>query len=404
MKIAFVIQKIAARSGGAERVLIETANEMARRGHEVFILSHENRGAQPFYSLNGVKHINLFDRPIEKKAKERWNRREKFREGLSHRPVIRSLKWRMTHGGFVHKLEKFIENERPDVLIPFLPAAITPTALATRKSGVPVIASTHNEPRQDYENRDRWDSNPIDVRLRREVLNEISKILVLLPEYKNWYPAHLHSRISDMPNPITLADPARLARTQREKLIIGVGRLADVKRFDLLIEAWNTLYIRFPDWRVEIYGDGPQREQLQGLIDDNDLGDCVSLMGTVQNIDEVYLRAALMVHPAQYEGFPLAVCEALAHGVPVVGFSDCSGLNSLVEDGKNGVLVKPSSRREIKLENALIKLLPDHGRVREMSRAGPGAMAKYSPEIIYDRWENIIKDYDSDNERDKLYW
>jgi len=86
------------RSGGAERVLIETANEMAERGHSVEILSHENRGREPFYPIHSaIAQKNLFDRPKSLKSKYRWQRRERFREAIPHVYPLSHWKWRMTN-------------------------------------------------------------------------------------------------------------------------------------------------------------------------------------------------------------------------------------------------------------------------------------------------------------------
>lgn len=393
MKIAFVIQKLAARSGGAERVLIETANEMARRGFRVEILSHENRGVGPFYKVHpAVIHTNLFKRPIEHKAKERWKKREKFRENLPFVFPLNHLRWRMTHAGFVKALRSYIKRERPDVLIPFLPPAITPCVLAAKGVGVKVIASTHNEPSQDYENPLRWDPNPIDIRLRKEVLHHLDKILVLLPNYMDWYPSELHEKIMDMPNPVVQVPSEKLQNAPREKLIIGVGRLADVKRYDILLDAWADLDSEFPDWKIEIYGEGPRKSDLEALVKQYGLQDSVSLKGATRDISTQLLRASVFCHPAEYEGFPLAVCEALAHGLPVVGFADCSGLNSLVRHEETGILVEPSQRRPDNLREALKKLLQAPEAISTFGAAAPGSVSKYAPETVYDRWEAVIRE------------
>lgn len=393
MKIAFVIQKLAARSGGAERVLIETANEMARRGYKVDILSHENRGVEPFYRIHpAVTHTNLFNRPIEHKAKERWKKREKFRENLPLVFPLNYLRWRMTHAGFVKALRTYIKQAQPDVMIPFLPAAITPCALAAKGTGVKVIASTHNEPSQDYDNPKRWDPNPIDIRLRKEVLPHLDKILVLLPNYMDWYPSALHDKIMDMPNPVRQVDSELLNNASREKVIIGVGRLADVKRYDVLFDAWADLDREFPDWRVEIYGDGPRKSDLKVLIKQYGLEQSVHLKGTTPDIPAQLLRASVFCHPSEFEGFPLAVCEALAHGLPVVGFADCSGLNSLVRHEETGILVEPSRRRAENLREALKELLQSPEIISRFGAAAPGSVAKYAPEAVYDRWEAVINE------------
>ena len=392
MKIAFVIQKLAARSGGAERILVETANEMARRGFEVAILSHENRGVEPFYKVDGaVIHTNLFKRPIEHKHKERWKKREEFRESLPLVFPLNRLRWRMTHAGFVKSLKRYIARERPDVLIPFMPPAITPCALAARGTGVKVIASTHNEPSQDFENPERWDPNPIDVRLRKEVLRYVDKILVLLPNYMDWYPADIHHKIMDMPNPVKQVDPSRLEAARREKVIIGVGRIATVKRYQLLLNAWADIDGEFPDWTIEIYGDGPQKRDLQSMIKQYGLEKSVFLKGTTSDIPSHLLRASVFCHPAEYEGFPLAVCEALAHGLPVVGFADCSGLNALVRHEETGILVEPSHNRALSLREALRKLLQAPDAISRFGAKAPESVAKYTPDAIYDRWEEVIR-------------
>lgn len=401
MKIAFVIQKIAARSGGAERVLIETANEMAQRGYDVDILSHENRGVKPFYPIHPkVRHINLFNRPIEHKDKKRWKKREEFRERLPLVFPLNHLRWRMTHAGFVRAIKRYINKDRPDVLIPFLPPAITPCALAAKGTGVKVIASTHNEPSQDYDNPKRWDPNPIDIRLRKKVLYDLDKILVLLPNYMDWYPPALHEKIMDMPNPVRQVDPERLKSAEREKVIIGVGRLADVKRYNLLLDAWADLELSFPDWKVEIYGEGPMKSDLLDMIKHYGLEDSVFLKGTTPDVPSQLLRASIFCHPSEYEGFPLAVCEALAHGLPVVGFADCSGLNSLVRHDETGILVEPSRRRADNLRDALKKLLQATETISRFGAAAPASIAKYAPDAVYDRWEAVIDEVSPDHTDD----
>lgn len=390
--IAFVIQKIAGRSGGAERVLVETANELAKRGFRVEIISYENRGIGPFYTpREDVRHRNLFRRPIDHRMKKLWKGREYVRERIPHFFPMNILKWKITYGGFIRALQKYIRDEKPAILIPFLPPAITVCAFASRNyPNVNVVASTHNVPAQDYENPRRWDSNPSDIRRRREALEYIDKILVLLPEYKEWYPEKYHSKISEMPNAVIEIDKSKLLEAKREKIVMAVGRLTDVKRFDVLIESWARLKNDFPDWKVEIYGEGPGRKKLERLIFKHELSECVLLKGVTGSIGEKYLEASVLAHPAEHEGFPLAVTEALAHGLPVVGFDDCTGLNSLVEDGVNGILVDNRGSRVKNFTNSLKRILSDSEMRSTLSDQAPDSMSQYKPEIVFGKWESIV--------------
>jgi glycosyltransferase involved in cell wall biosynthesis len=194
-----------------------------------------------------------------------------------------------------------------------------------------------------------------------------------------------------VPNPIqplagVSADPAR-----RRKTVLSVGRLATVKRHDLLIECWSKLRTDFPDWELRIFGDGPRRRTLEILVQSLELSESVKLMGITAEIQAEYLSASILCHPAEFEGFPLVVGEALAAGLPVVGFADCSGLNHLVKDSINGLLISPQDRRE-GLTAALRKLMSDDHARRGMSAAAPGSVAEYAPDKVYDQWESVIKE------------
>jgi len=393
VRIHFVIQKIALRSGGAERVLIETANEMAERGHSVEILSYENRGREPFYPLHpAVVHKNLFNRPRSLRSKYKWQRREHFREAIPYVFPLSHWKWRMTNRSFIRSLRLHIAARQPDVVIPFLPPAITAAAMAARRIGVPVVASTHNEPSQDYTNPERWDPNPVDVRRRFEALSHVDRILVLLPEYRDWFPDDLRPKVLDMPNPVQPVDKMTLKNAVRQKTILGVGRLASVKRFDLLIEAWAMIKDEFPDWKVDIFGHGPDRDELQAKIVARGVEDTFTLRGVTDQIAEQFLGASVFAHPAEHEGFPLAVTEALAHGLPVVGFADCSGLNTLVEHEETGILVEPGSDRVKGMADALRRILTDEQERLRLGSKAPASMLPYAPRKIYDRWERVLSD------------
>lgn len=396
LKLAFITHKIADRSGGAERVLIETANEMARRGHKVDIISHENTWARPFYPLTeGVSHKNLFNRPIKRKDKILYNIFSKFRRSLPRSvPVFRFIKWNLYNYGFIHYLKHYLVNENPDVLIPFMPPSIIVSTYAARKSGIPIVASTHNSPYQDFDNPNKWDRNPVDRRKRKEVLSELSRILILLPEYRAWYSEDLTDRIVVMPNAVRLVDKTRLQNASREKRAIFVGRLTEVKRPLFLIEAWRQILADFPGWTLDIFGDGPLQAEVKSAVSHVDpaYAGRINYCGVNSQIENEYLSASLLCHPSEYEGFPLAVTEALSHGLPVIGFSHCSGLNSLVKDGVNGVLVDGNADVTDRWVAKLKMLISTPSMLVNLSKNAPISVSQYQPDLIYDAWERVLSE------------
>jgi glycosyltransferase involved in cell wall biosynthesis len=188
---------------------------------------------------------------------------------------------------------------------------------------------------------------------------------------------------------------SRIRRAKRHKTVIAVGRLAPVKRHDLLIDAWSRIAGDFPDWTLRIFGIGPSRDALEGQIRKLGLADKVLLMGHTDAIQAEYLSASVLCHPAEYEGWGLAVTEALAAGLVPVGFADCPGVNQLIRDGENGVLVDPGSDggREARTDAfacALSGLLADPERRKSLGAAGPASMQAFAPERVADLWEEIL--------------
>ena len=116
-------------------------------------------------------------------------------------------------------------------------------------------------------------------------------------------------------------------------------------------------------------------------------------MGHTDAIEAEYLAAALLAHPAEHEGWGLAVTEAMAAGVPAVGFADCPGVNQLIRDGVNGLLVRAGRgpRRQ-----------PRRGAGRADARRGaagprsptprPASVTGYAPEKVIDLWERMLYD------------
>ena len=392
-RVTFVIEKLADRSGGAERVLIETANALAARGDMVEILSHEHRGKGPFYATApGVRLANLRPR---REARPRLRRlldmiRAALERGLPDVFPFDRLVWLSRNGGFHRRLGRHLRATRPDAVVAFMPPAVTALALAAPDLPLRRIASMHNAPEQDFDNPARWDPSRLDRRRRRAAMARMDAIAVLLEEYRAWYPAALHPRITVLPNAVVPVAPARLARARRGKVVLAVGRLAAVKRHGLLIAAWGRIAADFPDWELRIFGEGPLRADLESQIAAAGLQGSVRLMGHTADIAQEYLGAALLAHPAEFEGFPLAVTEALAAGLPVLGFADCSGLNRLVTDGQNGWLVAPEGDRQAAFAAALAAALRDDAARAAASAAAPGSVAAYAPDRVIAMWDRML--------------
>lgn len=393
-KVCLILHQIAGRSGGAERVIVETANAIAARGHRVEILTHERNLSPPFFPLNfGVSHTNL-RRPdaVRSDVRQRFDRwREKKHNLRRHKfsPFGR-LVWVSRNGAFWRRLESYINCHQPDVAIAFLPPAIVALGMIRPGYSLRRIASLHNVPERDLCDPARWDPNPIDRKRRMSSLRQHDAITVLQPEFRAWFTEEMQKKISIVPNVVRQMSVSRVARHRRHKTVVSIGRLATVKRHDMLIDAWSRIVGEFPDWKLKIFGRGPLATELKEQISMLSLSDHVRLMGHTKRIDDEYLSASIVAHPAEHEGWGLAASEGLAAGVPVVGFVSCPGINHLVKHEVNGLLIPEGSENADALADSLATLMRDNEKREKLASAAQDSVRQYEPTKVYDLWEDLL--------------
>lgn len=123
----------------------------------------------------------------------------------------------------------------------------------------------------------------------------------------------------------------------REKLIINVGRLSIEKGQDRMLEVFALLKNK-DDWKLGLTADGPLKPRLVELVKEKGLVDSVTFLGMVENLDMLYATAAIFVLPSRMEGFPNALCEAMAAGLPSVSF-DSFPVEEIISDGEDGFII-----------------------------------------------------------------
>src|SRR5690606_20540900 len=156
--------------------------------------------------------------------------------------------------------------------------------------------------------------------------------------------------------PNSLPFVAEKTSSLTEKRIIAAGRLTHQKGFDILIDIYEKVYQQAPDWELNIFGEGEDREHLQEKITRKGLEKYIKLCGSVKNISENYQKSSIFVLSSRWESFGLVLIEAMNHGLPSISF-DCDGPKNIITDGKNGFLIP---KFDIKLfSEKLLSLMQD---------------------------------------------
>ena len=160
-KIVLVIERLAGRSGGAERVLVNLAQALSRYGHRVEIITHEIKRGSPFYQLDtDILYTNirpkLTNRSLLRRFLDRF--RYKCHRNRHYWPVLSWLQWVSEHSGFETRLNRYLLAIRADIAIAFLPPAIEALGRCGQVPDLKRIASIHNVPKQDFELDNKLDS------------------------------------------------------------------------------------------------------------------------------------------------------------------------------------------------------------------------------------------------------
>ena len=167
-------------------------------------------------------------------------------------------------------------------------------------------------------------------------LKKLSKFVVLTHEDAAFW--------TELDNVMVIPNPSSFFPEEQsdcvEKQVIAVGRYVSQKGFDRLIDSWQLVANKHPDWKLKIYGDGAMRTQLERQITSLQLQNSCFLESTVSDIDQKMLKSSIYVLSSRFEGLPMTLIEAMACGLPVVAFTCHCGPRDIVSDGVDGYLVQ----------------------------------------------------------------
>ncbi|WP_059008620.1 glycosyltransferase family 4 protein [Streptomyces specialis] len=195
------------------------------------------------------------------------------------------------------------------------------------------------------------------------------------------------TRVVRIPNAVHSLD--QKPSTCANKIAVAAGRLRPQKGFDLLIPAFGQAVEAYPDWQLRIFGTGNKQPRLRRLIEEHHLYNHVFLMGRTDEMDEELAKASMYVLSSRYEGLPMVMIEAMAHGLPVVSFDCPTGPSDVITDGKEGLLVPPGDVDG--LAAAMRRLMGDEALRAEMGDAALATVQAYGPEAIRERWTELFE-------------
>lgn len=355
MKVVFFIPSLG--SGGAERVVSVLTSELARQGHDVHVAMLVNRNLN--YPLAQAVSIHYLDC-------ERDN----------DMPVVKRY---MKRFGKIRRLVKILA---PDVVISFMAETNIDVCLALSGMQVPVIVSERNDPALDPTSRvKQW--------LRRVAYLKPAHFVFQTPDAKAYFSKRIQAKSSIILNPLSTNLPEPFIG-ERDLRIVSVGRLHQQKNIPLLLSAFASFVEEYPQYVLEIYGEGALEERIKKRILEMGLQDKVHLQGFCKDVHQQIANAAMFVMTSDYEGMPNALLEAMAIGLPCISTDcPCGGPRYLIRSKENGILV-PVGEQE-RLYEAMCYMASHSAEAIKMGENAVEIRQAANVKSIVDQWQTMMK-------------
>lgn len=345
-------------AGGTERVSTSVANALVEKGYNVLMLNLWE-GNKPFFDLaSNIKNTQLYPKRVS------------F-----------SKQYLQT----VFKLRNFLKDNKVNTLI-VVESMLSLFSLPAR-IGLNINHITWEH--FNYNVTLGQGGRALSRHLSRLFSNKIVTLTEAdkkIWEKKTFGNAEIIAIANPSPYPISQHLPS-----QANKTVLAVGRLTYQKGFDLLIQAWKLVKNEphFSEWKLNIVGDGEERQDLDDKIEQYDLESTVRLFSFSNNINKFYLEASLYCMSSRFEGLPMVLIEAQSFGLPIVSFDCDTGPSEIIENNKSGFLCKKENIQDLaeKLQ-ILMKLSEDE--YNNMVLAAKESVKKFSLARIIEKWEEII--------------
>ncbi len=346
-------------SGGAQRVLSNLANAWTRAGRNICLITMESAD-RDFYPLDpGVQRVSIGGL------------------GVSHNPIS-AIKANLSR---LSGLRNAISQTGAPIAVTFLGSTNILVILATIGLGIRVVISERSDPKRQSLGR-VWDV------LRRVLYRFAHRITANSHGTIETLSAFVPKRkLAYVPNLLVLPTEESTVTFERQT-IIASGRLDPLKAYDVLLDAFARIAQEAPDWQLVFLGDGPAKSALCEQAQRLGIADRSVFVGQVDNPFSYYRAADVFAHPSRYEGFPNALIEAMACGLPPIVSDASPGPLELVDAGRTGFVFPVDHSDE--LAEALFNLIKDASLRQRIGAAAMQRVSEFDPANALPVWDRVI--------------
>ena len=357
--------------GGAERVICNLAEYFYSEGYRVTMVTKVRDEKE--YELNpGIRRIIADITPEEETGSR-----------------IHNLLAR------INKLRRIWKEVKPDVIVSFIRKNNLMAIASAVPLGIPVVVSVRSAPERELKG---FGFKTISFLLFRKAAG----VVLQTREAYDFFPGYIRAKAVVLPNSInpeflkaseeleTQGDGSS-ANSARKKKIITVGRIDDNKNQKLLVDAYARITMQYPDWSLELVGDGSGKKSLEEYVRTLPCKDRIHFAGAVDDVVKRMSEASIFVLPSKIEGMPNALIEAMVMGMACISTDcPCGGPRDLIAaDESNGILVPVDNVDAIAIA---LKRLITNDILREcMGDNAKKIINTLHPDAVNKQWRNYIE-------------
>lgn len=342
--------------GGVARILSQKTAAFVQLGHQVRIMSTNDKQEQPFYTFDAQVQWQLYRSPI------------------------RTMQQMRRYYAFV---KQEIDLFKPDVIFVLDNGIKGYFASYFLKTQVPLYFEVHGSR--------HFLLSPIPSKLKRWIIDRVTLTLsrrftglIVLNESskRDWK----HHHIQVIPNWIEQGETSQVVEKSNSKQVIAIGRLVPEKNYEVMLRLWKQIHRIYPHWKLVICGTGEAAyvEHLKQFA-----APSVLWKGEVEDVNRELQASAFLLHTSKMEGMPMAFLEAMALGVPVVAFDVDYGPADLIQHGHNGYLI-PQGEQQLMLHCCGL-LMQDAKLVERFGAHAKKSIASYAKPLVLQQWISFFE-------------
>lgn len=374
MKLIYVVRSLHP-IGGIERTLTDKANWLVAHGHEVMFVTYKQGGDDVSFPLDGRVQLtdllcsiySLFKFPVYTRLFHYF--------GLSRI--------------FQKRFKEVLDSYMPDVISVAIPNAEDFVWEVVKVAGnTRIVVESHVA--YDYLSEGKYITDMFLYLFHsphKAIRNSDSLIVLTRGDADSWKRKGMNKIIA-VPNPVSFYVDNIKDVVKDEKRIIAVGRLVSQKRFDRLIEAFALIANQYPQWHVDIYGEGELRTVFEQRVLTNGLSGRITIYNYTSDLVSEYKKSQFLVLSSDYEGFGLVIVEAMACGIPVVATKCPHGPSEIIEHGVTGLLANLDAND---LADQMEWMITHQEERRMMGVKAHEAAAAYRKDVIMKKWVSAYK-------------